>query len=553
MFLSKLKKEVHNLKRLEEIAAVFAKYGFGYIIQKFPFHPFTSKHPSEKDIFNLPLSVRLRRVLEDLGPTFVKLGQMLSMRPDIIPVEFCKEFEKLQDNVPAIEFEKIKEILEKELKKPLNQLFKHFPHNPLASASLAQVYEVHLRNKQAIVKIQKPQLREIIESDLKILEFIANFAEAHIKEVKPYNPKGLLQEFKTYILNELNFDNEVINIEVFRKNFKNDKAIYFPLVYKQFCSDKVLVIEKINGIKINDLKKIQESGLDTKQIAQAVVECVLKQIFVHGFFHGDLHSGNIFVLEDGRISFVDFGIVGRLDEDTKFKLTNIFIAAADRDTEGIIDIFRDLGALGYTDERRLKLSLERMLDKYYGIPLEEFRMNEFFKDITVLMFENKVHILPDHFLLIKSLAMLETVGKTLDPGLNLTLQIKKLADIVIKEEHSARKIARRIRKVGRDVVNLVQTFPKDIGLILNEIKKGNLKIGFEHLNLENLISMLDKLSNRLSFSLIIAALIIGSSLLMQSNTETFYGASHHLGVIGFVIAGIMGLWLLLNIIRSGKL
>ncbi len=205
MFLSKLKKEVHNLKRLEEIAGVFAKYGFGYIIQKFPFHPFPSKHPSEKDIFNLPLNVRLRRVLEDLGPTFVKLGQMLSMRPDIIPEEFCKEFEKLQDNVPAVDFEKIKGTLEKELKKPLGRVFKHFPDKPLASASLAQVYEVHIGNKQAIVKVQKPHLKEIIESDLKILEFIVNFAEAHIKEVNLYNPKGLFQEFKAYILNELNF------------------------------------------------------------------------------------------------------------------------------------------------------------------------------------------------------------------------------------------------------------------------------------------------------------------------------------------------------------
>ncbi len=553
MLFTRFKKDVRNLKRLEEIARVCARYGFGYLIQQLPFHPFASAHPSEKDVVNLPLSVRLRRVLEDLGPTFIKLGQMLSMRPDLIPYEFCKEFEKLQDNVAAVEFEKIKAVLEEEFKKPLHQVFKHFPEKPLASASLAQVYEVHWDHKHVIVKVQKPFLKETIHSDLEILDFLANLIERHIKEARPFNPRGLVEEFKTYILNELNFNDEVINIETFRKNFRDDETVHFPTVYKDLCSQKVLVIEKIKGIKINDLKRIEESGLDKKKIARRVVGCVLKQIFIDGFFHGDPHAGNIFVREDGRISFVDFGIVGRLDEPTKFKLTNILLAASDKDAEEIIDILRDLGALGHADEKRLKLSLEQLLDKYYGLSLEEFRMNEFLKDLTRLMFENKVRMLSDHFLLIKSLAMLETVDKMLDPESNLTIEVKALTEKIIKEERSVGKITKRVRKMGRDVLGLAQNLPKDVITILNEIKKGNLKIGFEHINLENLISILDKFSNRLSFSLIIAALIIGSSLLIQTNAQTFLGESHQLGVIGFVCAGILGFWLLVNILRSGKL
>ena len=553
MFLAKFKKDVRNLKRAEEIVKVFAKYGFGYLVQKLPFHPSALKHQFEKEIFNLPSPVRLRRVFEELGPTFIKLGQMLSLRPDIIPYEFCKELEKLQDDVPPVGFDRIKEVLEKELKKPLDKIFKHFPEKPLASASLAQVYEVQLGNKEVIVKVQKPDLRKVIDADLEIMEFVANMVEKHIKEAKVYNPKGLLEEFKTYILRELNFNNEVINIEKFRRNFEGDLTVHFPVVHRSLCTDKVLTIEKVKGIKISDLERIKESGLHRKRIAQIVIGCILKQIFVDGFFHGDPHPGNIFVLEDGRVSFVDFGIVGRLDEEAKFKLVNILLAAAEKDAERIVDILRQLGALGYTNEERLTASLELMLDKYYGISLEEFKMNDFLKDLTRIMYENKVRILPDHFLLIKTLSMLESVGKMLDPEFNLTLQVKSLSDIIIKEEYSVGRVTRRIRRVSRDALSLLQSFPRDMIMILNEIKKGNLKIGFEHLNLENLISILDKLSNRLSFSLIIAALIVGSSILIQTDAKTFLGPSHHLGMLGFVLAGIMWIWLLINILRSGKL
>jgi ubiquinone biosynthesis protein len=550
---AKFKKEARNLKRLEEIAGVCAKYGFGYILQRLPFHVLTAKKLSEKETIDLPLNVRLRKVLEELGPTFIKLGQMLSLRPDIIPFEFCKEFEKLQDNVPPVEFSGIKDVLEKEFKKPLNDIFKDFPETPLASASLAQVYEVKVHHKKAIVKVQKPGLREMIEADLEILEFLANQIDKHISEARLYDPRGLLQEFKTYITKELDFNNELINIEKFRYNFLEDDRIYFPAVYRQFCSDKVLVIEKVSGVKITDLEGIDALGLNRKKLVKIFVDCILKQIFIDGFFHGDPHPGNVFVMEDGRISFVDFGIVGRIDEDSKYKLVDVLIASFEKDAERIGDILMESDAVGETDERKLKLALELVLDKYHGISLEEFKMNDFLKGMAALMYENKVRLLSDNFLLIKTLAILESVGKTMDPELNFTLEVKKLMDAMIKEEYGIKRIGRKIQKVSRDMLNLVQNFPKDLVQIINEIKKGNLKIGFEHLNLENLISMLDKLSNRLSFSLIISALIIASSLLIQTNSQAMMGTAQHLGVFGFILAVILGLWLLINIMRSGKL
>ncbi|MDD4955828.1 MAG: AarF/ABC1/UbiB kinase family protein [Candidatus Omnitrophica bacterium] len=553
MFFSKLKKEARDLERLESIIAVFVKYGFGCILEKIPFHPFVGKRPGKEDLCIIPLASRLRKAFEELGPTFIKLGQMLSLRPDVIPYEFCEEFEKLQDNVPAVEFNRIKEVIEANFHKPLSKIFKNFPAEPVASASLAQVYEVDFNGEKAIVKVEKPGLEKTIKTDIEIMEYVASLIEKHIKEAAVYNPKGIVEEFKKYIFKELDFRNEVVNIEKFRKNFKDRHKVYFPHVYRALSSDRILVTEKIDGIKISDLKSIEKHGFNKKRIARVIVSCVLKQMFIDGFFHADPHPGNIFILKNGRIAFVDFGIVGRLNEASKSWLTNIFLAAVDKDVERIIESFREVGALGRSDEARLKMQLLQMFDKYYGIELKEFNMGEFLNDTTKLLYENKVVVLPDFFILIKSLTMLESIGKMLDPEFNMTVEIKRLLDIAIKEERSPRKIARKFKRIGVDFFSLAQNFPRDILSILNDIKKGNLKIGFEHTNLENLISILDKLSNRLSFSLIIAALIIGSSVLINANTHTLFGASFHLGIIGFILAGILGLWLLINILRSGKL
>jgi len=552
LLFDQFKKEVRNLKRLEEIVGVFVKYGFGYIIQQLPFHPLVSKSHSDQDIFNLPFGVRLRKVFEELGPTFIKLGQMLSLRPDILPFDVCKELEHLQDDVPPSPFDPIKEILEKEFDKPLQSVFDHFPETPIASASLAQVYEVKRGHKKLIVKVQKPHVKEIIGSDLEILAFLVNLIEKHVKEARIYGPNDLMEEFKSYILRELDFTNELVNLEKFRVNFREDPRIYFPAAYRELCTDKVLVIEEIKGIKISELDKIRDAGLHKKKIAKIFVDCMLRQMFVDGFFHGDPHPGNVFVLDDGRISFIDYGIVGRIDEDSKFALVNVLLASAEKDVDRIMDILRESKALGNADEKKLKFSLELLLDKYHGRSLEEFRMNEFLKDMTRLMYENKVRLLSDHFILVKTLAIVESVSKTLEPEVNFTVEVKRLADVMIRDEYSVKRIGRKIGKVTRDLFSLIQDLPEDLIEILNEVRKGRLKIGFEHLNLENMIAMLDKLSNRLSFSLIIAALIISSSLLIQTNSPSFFGSSRQLGVIGFIVAGVLGCWLLFKIIRSGK-
>lgn len=553
MFLFRLRDEINDIKRLKEIAGVFTKYGLGYLIQKFHLRRFSSTPAPRDDALNEPLSVRVRKIMEELGPTFIKFGQMLSLHPDIIPQEFCIEFEKLQDHVSSVEFAKIKEVIEKQYNKPLEEIFKDFPETPMASASLAQVYKVNIGHKEAIVKVQKPHVEEIIRADLDILEFLANYLDKHYKEARVYNPKGLLEEFKRYILNELNFENEVVNIETFRHNFRHNKTVHIPLVYDSLCSDKIIVIERIKGIKLSDIQKLKSSGLDLQKVAHTVIACVLKQIFVDGVFHGDPHPGNIFILPDGRVSFVDFGVVGRVYDEAKFAFAHMFIAAAEKDADEMLKVMRESMGVYYANESKLKVSLQQLLDKYYGITLADFSMNSFLKDMTQLLYENKVRISPDHLLLIKTLGILESEAKMLDPGMDFGMEIKHAAERMIKDEYSPARIFKKIGATAHDLFNLLQSFPKDLVSILTELRTGSLRIGFEHLNLENLINMIDKSSNRLAVGLIIAALVIGSSVLINAGAQTFLGSTRQLGAIGFVTGAILGVVLLIKVFGSGKL
>ncbi|MFH1692602.1 MAG: AarF/UbiB family protein [Candidatus Omnitrophota bacterium] len=555
MLITQLQKDVRDIRRLEHILGILAKYGFGYIVDKLHLPVFVAKPAKKEDFYHLPIEVRARRILEELGPTFIKLGQMLSLHPEVIPYSFCKEFEKLQDRVAPIDYETIKMVVESEFHKPIARVFKAFAHESLASASLAQVHEVRFRKKDLIVKIQKPHVEGVIKTDIEILEFLVSLIEKHFEEALQYNPRGILEEFKIYILGELNFSHEIVHLEKFRRNFRGSKSVYFPRTYRRLSTPKILVMEKISGVKISDLNKGKAGRLhklDKKKTALILADCVLKQIFTDGFFHADPHPGNIFVLKNGRICFLDFGLVGRLDEAKKFRLVDIMTACIDKDVDRIIDLFRELGALESSNEEKLKISLEEILDRYYGISLEEFDMNTFFKDLVKVISENKVKILPDYFLLLKTLVTAEGVGKMLDPHFNLTEKAQEFTRELIKEKYSAARVAKRFRKFGNNTIDFLQAFPRDIYTVLNKVKRGELKVGFVHTNLEKLIAMMDKVSSRLSFSVILAALIVGSSIVINTTSTTFFGRSHHLGVVGFIIAAVLGVWLLINILRSGR-
>lgn len=559
--LEGITQKIHNIQRLRRILQVLVKYGFGYIIDQLNIEQnivgkkLTRLIPARKlGIFNLPPPVRVRKVLEELGPTFIKLGQILSIRPDLIPLEFCKEFEKLQDAVPAFAYEKVESQIKNELKNSIDELFNSFSVEPFAAASLSQVHLAELKTgDKAVVKVQRPGIKRVITTDLEILYGLARLVDKHIEESRIYDPVGVVDEFKRVIFKEIDFNAEAKNINRFRKSFKDDNTVYVPKAFHDLSTRRILTIERIEGIKVTNIERIEEAGLDRKQIAINGANAVLKQIFINGFFHGDPHPGNIFILENNTIAFLDFGMVGRIDEETKTQLARILTAVIERDASEITEVFIQIGAVEDTDVKGLNLDLTDFVEHYYGIPLEELRMGKLLMDMVDIVSQNKIKIPPDLFLLSKALITIEGIGRKLDPEFNMTVQAKPFVEKLATQKYSPKRIAKEIRKFVKGFYSFASLLPRDLNLIINKIKKGTLKIEFEHKGLENLISQMDKVSNRIAFSVVIAALIIGSSVIMQTDKGPLFLDFPVLGILGFFIAGIMGLWLAIAILRSGRL
>ena len=562
MAINNVAQKIRNVNRLRHILHIFAKHGFGYIVDRLNIDQNLIGQriikivlAKKKDVFAIPVPIRIRKMMEELGPTFIKLGQILSTRPDLIPLAFCQELEKLQNEVPAFTYKEVKERVEKEFRKPVEQLFRNFSFEPIAAASLSQVHLAEsISGDKLAVKVQRPGIGEIIRADLDILYMLAQLAEKHIEESRIYTPTAVVDEFKKTILKEIDFSIEAKNIDRFRRNFKDDNVVYILKVFHQLSTKKVLTMERLEGVKVSNVGAIAHLGLDQKQIAKNGADAILKQIFVRGFFHADPHPGNIFILKDGRIAFVDFGMVGRIDAETRGQFSDILVSIIQRDANGIVETFVSMGAVEEDfGVKKLSLDLTDFIESYYEIPLKELRMDQFFPDFVNIISQNQIKVSPDFFLLSKALVTIEGVGKKLYPDFNAVSQAKPFVKKLVSERYSTKNIIRGLKGFLKGLYILTNLLPRDLTLILNKIKKGTLRIEFEHKGLEDLISQMDKISNRLAFSLVIAALIIGSSIVLQINNGPMLFDFPVLGVVGFIAAGIMGLWLAVIILRSGRL
>ncbi len=552
-----INRKFRDIQRLQQILSLLTKYGFGYIVDHLDMeNNLLSKkivkitRAKTPDLLNLSTAERLRKILEELGPTFIKLGQILSVRPDLIPTEFCDEFEKLQNDVPAFDFEQVKEKIEYELKEPLGNLFSNFSVKPIAAASLSQVHFAELKTGEKIaVKVQRPGINKTLMADLDILRILAELAEKHFTNGKLYNPVKIVDEFTKTILREIDFTIEARNIEKFRRNFKEDDSVYIMKIFTHLSTKKILTMERIDGIKINKFKESKHhDSLDEKQIAINGADIIFKQIFTHGFFHADPHPGNIFILKNGQIAFLDFGMVGRISQTMKKGLSDILISIIDRNARGLVEAFVSMDTLTKTtDLEQLEMDLTDFVDNYYDIPLKDLKMEVFFPDIISIISQNHINIPSDFFLLSKVLITIEGIGKKLNPDFNAVIQTKPFVEELLKERYSPANLSKAIKDFVKNLYLSANLFPKNFTVILEKIKRGTLRIEFEHRGLENLIHILDKISNRISFSMIIAALIIGSSIIMRTDKGPT------LGIIGFTVAGIMGLWLAIAILRSGKM
>ncbi|MCK4518603.1 MAG: hypothetical protein KAU12_00650 [Candidatus Omnitrophica bacterium] len=559
--LRDITQKIHNLRRLRQILQVFVKYGFGYIVDRLRIEQnvigkkvINIKPIRKLDVFDQTAAVRARKVLEELGPTFIKLGQILSTRADLIPVELCKEFEKLQDRVPSFEYEKVEEQISSEFKQPIKKIYKKFSPEPTAAASLAQVHIAELRSGQkVVVKVQRPGIKKIITTDLEILYSLAKLAEKYIEESKIYKPVEVIDEFRKTILKEVDFNREARNIDIFRRNFKDNEKVCFPAVFHDLSTKKILTIEQIKGIKISDVEKINKSGLDRKQLAINGANVVLKQVFIDGFFHADPHPGNIFAIDNNGVAFLDCGMVGRVDEEMKEQIAAILTAFIERDVFEMARVIMAVGSVDEADVKGLNADITELMENYYGISLEELKMGKFLTEMMDIISQNRIKIPPDLFLLAKALLTIEGIGRKLDPDFNMVARTKPFMEKLIKQRYSPKRIAREIKRLARGLYAFTSSLPRDLSLVLGKMKKGTLIVEFEHKGLENLILQMDKVSNRIAFSLIIASLIVGSSIIMQTNKGPLFLDFPVLGILGFLFAGLMGLWLAIAILRSGKL
>jgi len=562
MVFSRLKRGYKNINRLRQIINILVKYGFDYFVKQLGLMKLTTKgekilklKPSKID--QMPLPMRVRLVLEELGPTFVKLGQILSTRPDIIPLEYIKELEKLQDKVPPYSYDLVVQMVQKELGANVSELFQSFDEKPFAAASLGQAHKAILKEDKVkvVVKVQRPDMEKIIETDLDILFQLARLTERYIPESRLYDPVGVAEEFAKTIRMELDYGTEGRNAERFRKNFEEEKTIYIPKVYWELSSKRILTMEYIDGIKINHLKELEEAGYDRKKLAENGAKSFMKQMLIDGFFHADPHPGNILVMENEIIGFMDFGMMGKIDKESREKYIDLLIAVLEYDSNKILAGMLELGFTSQEtiDTRSLKMDIADILDQYYDKALKEIKLGEFITHLVQISIKYHIKMPAELALLGKSLLTIESIGLALDPDFNLTEIAKPYVKDIILERKSPQHLLLKLSNDLSEFYNLMFLIPKQLSKTLKKMEEGIFKLELQHRGLENLINALDKATNRLSYSLILVAIIIGSSLIMQTDKGPQFMGFPVIGVMGYIISGILGLGLVIMILRSGKM
>ena len=550
--------DIHTLSRLNRFRAIVVtliKYGFGDIIARLDLPAklgplYTRKEPREES----NTYTRIRHTLQELGPTFIKLGQLLSLRTDLIPSDMAEELSKLQDNVPAESFSEISKQIERSLGRPVDEVFLEFEETPLAAASLAQVHSAVLRETGDVVavKVQRPGIRQMIRNDLRIMESLAQRAHERVEMLQLYNLPRVVEEIKRLLTEELDFDREARNIRLARSNFADDPSLYLPRVYSEISTSRLLVLERINGTKLKDA--ISNWPLQVRRdLARKWLRATLKQILEDGFFHADPHPGNLFILSSEQYSLLDWGMVGRLTPETRLKLIDLLVGVILRDSQQVLDLL-----LEFTEYRSdidmdsLHRELMDILDDYHSVPLKEINMGRLLTALTEMLRNHQMQLTMDLSVMIKSIVTSEGSARLLDPDLDVISEagpyIRKLA----KQKYSPNAVMRTIRSSFRNLWRMQQSLPVQINHIMDKLQRDELTLGFEHKGLEGLRRTLNQVTNRLTLALVTASMIIGSSMVITTGVKPLIFGYPALGLTGYLLSGFFGIWLIIDILRRRK-
>ncbi len=558
----RVNRNIRTIRRYRTILGVLIKYGFGHFVEQLNIDYYlelgkriVTRDRMHRELERLSQPRRLRMAMEELGPTFIKLGQLLSTRPDVLDQEFIQEFSKLQDEVPAVTLDQIKTQVQRELGYPVDELFAEFSEKPLAAASIAQVHRGKLRSGEEVVfKVRRPGISRIIETDIDVLMGLAYLIEQHVPAIALYDPVGLVKEFRRSIMREMNFTREGHTVERFTANFTDSTTVYIPKIFWDYSGEIVLTMEYVPGIKISHLEELKAQGYDLVEIARRGADAFLKQVLDHGLFHADPHPGNIFVLPDQIICMIDFGMVGRLGQDLKEQLLDLLQALLERDVDRIISQLLYSGELTDTaDLKNLKRDLHDFIEDYYDLVLQDIKIGRLFSEFIEILTHHRIHFPPDYMILAKALVVMEGVGRQLDPDFNMISHMRPYVNRLLVERFSPKNITAQAGRIAMAYTSLAKNLPHDIKEFINRLNRNQFKIDLEHRGLEKLVTDLDRSSNRVSFSLVIGSLIVGSSLVMQIDKGPMVFGFPLLGLLGYSIAGLLGPWLAVGILRSGRL
>ncbi len=550
-----------HLARYRQILTILFKYGFGDLLEMLKIDQYIevglqmiSKKRAER-AEKLTRPQRLRMAFEELGPTYIKFGQILSTRPDLIPVEFIDELSKLQDDVAPFGFSEVSDVIESEFGALHGDLFESLDETPLASASIGQVHRAVLKNGEEVaVKFQRPGIRRIIEVDLEIMLHLATLAERHIEELSLHRPVKIIEEFARTLEKEIDYRNEATNMERASRHFLNSPYVYIPNVYREMTTSLVLTTEFIKGIKITDIAKLDAAGLDRKLIAARGAELVLSQIFDHGFFHADPHPGNVFALPHNVICLLDFGMAGVVDRQTREDFVDLVDSVVRQNESRAAQMLLKLTS--WEEEPQMRM-LERevadFMGRHFYKPLKELEFSRLLRELLELATNFRLRIPPDIFLMLKAISTVESVVRILDPEFDIIAQAAPFIQRVKLERFKPQRVAGDVIDTASRLIQFLQQFPKDLLQLANLIRQQRLSLQIEHKGLQKMLSTHDQISNRLSFSIIIAALIIGSALIVISETPPLIFGISLIGIILFLAAAIMGIWLLVAILRKGRL
>lgn len=552
-------RRVRQLQRYRAIASAFARNGLGYaahemgLAEKFPFF----RRQDREELHVKSLRERIRLLLEELGPTFVKMGQIASTRPDLLPADLLTELARLQDHVHPFPYEEAARILEEELGAPPEELFAEFPTKPIAAASIGQVYLAVLRDGTRVaVKVQRPDIQALIETDLDILADWARMAEARLEWARRYRLSDIVEELGRALRTEMDFTAEARNTEKFRAYCETKKEVAAPAVFWDFSTKRILTTAFLDGVKLSDRESLNKAGWDRRKLANRFASSIFHQVLVEGFFHGDPHPGNVLALSDGRLAFIDFGMTGRLTPGMRKHFASFVIALRNQSTKGVIRAIEHMGVIpADADQESLYADVDDMREKYYKVPLNQIRLGDAVNDLFAIAFRHRIRIPTELTLLGKSLLTMEGVVTSLDPAFSVFDVAEPFGKKLFLERLDPRQAVKSWLEEAPEYIDLLHEVPLSIKQLTKTMRQGKLKIEAESPQLDELLKKMDRISNRIAFSivllsisLVMVGLIIGSSL---NNSQTMLWRIPVIE-IGFVGATGVFIWLIYAIFRSGR-